>query len=81
VTDTGFIGVDDMLEDSFDNEAIMPIASIRILKCIDSDGDEQIRIRFAGNESPPNLLGLLEFVKVMVNDQIHRSYGGGDDAP
>ncbi len=60
-----FVGVEDML-DPYEDEAIMPIASLRIVKAIDSDGDEQIRFKFSGRDSPANLLGMLEFVKQLV---------------
>lgn len=57
-----FPGIDDML-DPVNDEALMPISSLRIVRLIDSDGDEQVRIKFCGNESISATLGLLEYAK------------------
>lgn len=57
-----FAGVADML-DPIDDEALMPIASLRIVLALDSDGGEQVRFKFEGQQNLSGTLGLLEYVK------------------
>lgn len=78
MSDEAFAKVDDMLE-PYDDEAIMPVASLRILKAIDSDGDDQIRFKLEGDESPANVLGMLEFVKQIIF--LHVSNGAHTEDP
>ena len=58
----GFPGIADML-DPVKDEALLPVSSLRIVRLIDSDGHEQVRIKFSGDESISSTLGLLEYAK------------------